>query len=40
MQGMLHARGQYLLLVDADGASEIGDLTKLETRLREVERNG
>jgi dolichyl-phosphate beta-glucosyltransferase len=27
--GMLHARGERLLMVDADGATEIGDLDKL-----------
>lgn len=39
-QGMLHARGQYLLMVDADGASEIRDLDKMEQRLKAVEKDG
>ncbi len=32
-QGMLHARGQYLLMVDADGATQFDDLIKLEREL-------
>ena len=32
-QGMLHARGRYLLMVDADGATDIRDLAKLEAKL-------
>ena len=29
-QGMMHARGEWLLMVDADGATRIDDLEKLE----------
>ncbi len=29
----MHARGRYLLMVDADGATDIRDLEKLEVRL-------
>ena len=29
-QGMLHARGEWLLMVDADGATEIDDVEQLE----------
>jgi len=36
-QGMLHARGQYLLMVDGDGATRIEDLESLETRLKQAE---
>jgi len=32
-QGMLHARGELLLMVDADGATRFSDLGKLETAL-------
>jgi dolichyl-phosphate beta-glucosyltransferase len=39
-QGMLHARGQYMLMVDADGATQITDLEKLESRMTEATRNG
>ena len=35
-QGMLRARGQYLLMVDADGATEIRDLQQLERFLKSV----
>lgn len=39
-QGMLHARGEYLLMVDADGATEIQDFAVLEQRLKAVEKDG
>jgi dolichyl-phosphate beta-glucosyltransferase len=39
-QGMLAARGQYLLMVDADGATRISDLEKLEEKLRSIEIDG
>lgn len=35
--GMQHARGQLLLMVDADGATRIADLENLEARLRQVQ---
>jgi dolichyl-phosphate beta-glucosyltransferase len=39
-QGMLHARGKYLLMVDSDGATRIEDLIQLEDRLKLVEKDG
>lgn len=36
-QGMLSARGQRLLMVDADGASKFSDLDKLEQAMNEEE---
>lgn len=33
---MLHARGEYLLFADADGASEIQDLTLLEKEMEKI----
>ncbi|EXJ63120.1 dolichyl-phosphate beta-glucosyltransferase [Cladophialophora yegresii CBS 114405] len=35
--GMRHARGQYVLFADADGASKFSDLTKLLAACRDVE---
>ncbi|MES1910777.1 MAG: hypothetical protein MHM6MM_003309 [Cercozoa sp. M6MM] len=35
-QGMLHARGRLLLMADADGASEISHLERLESAMREM----
>jgi len=35
-QGMLHARGERLLMVDADGATRFSDLTKLEEALARI----
>ena len=35
-KGMLRARGEYLLMVDADGATEISDLQQLERFLKSV----
>ncbi len=39
-QGMIYGRGQYLLMVDADGATKISDMERLENNLKEVERDG
>ncbi|KAJ3086825.1 dolichyl-phosphate beta-glucosyltransferase [Quaeritorhiza haematococci] len=39
-QGMLVARGDYLLFADADGATKFSDLDNLETKLKEVAVNG
>mmetsp|Transcript_32401 Transcript_32401/g.45173 ORF Transcript_32401/g.45173 Transcript_32401/m.45173 type:complete len:338 (-) Transcript_32401:175-1188(-) len=36
-QGMLHARGKYLLMVDADGATEIKDLDRLLKQMSVIE---
>jgi len=39
-QGMLHARGSLLLMMDADGATNIEDLAKLEAELIKVSKDG
>ncbi len=39
-QGMLHARGQYLLMVDADGATQFSDLDRLERDIKSIETAG
>ena len=36
-KGMMRARGKYLLMVDADGATRIQDLERLEAKASEVE---
>jgi dolichyl-phosphate beta-glucosyltransferase len=33
LQGMLHSRGELLLMLDADGATKITDLDKLENQV-------
>lgn len=40
IQGMLSARGKQLLMADADAATDIRDLPKLLTKLREIETVG
>lgn len=35
-KGMLHSRGELLLMLDADGATKVNDLEKLETQIRTV----
>ncbi|KAK2359913.1 dolichyl-phosphate beta-glucosyltransferase [Trifolium repens] len=35
-KGMLHSRGELLLMLDADGATKITDLDKLENQIRAV----
>ncbi|KAF9617221.1 hypothetical protein IFM89_035103 [Coptis chinensis] len=35
-KGMLHARGELLLMLDADGATKVDDLEKLESQIRSV----
>ncbi|KAF8402909.1 hypothetical protein HHK36_011001 [Tetracentron sinense] len=37
-KGMLHSRGELLLMLDADGATKINDLEKLENQIRAVYR--
>jgi len=37
---MLSAKGRYLLMLDADGATRISDIEVLERRLREIEKDG
>jgi dolichyl-phosphate beta-glucosyltransferase len=32
-KGMLHSRGQLLLMLDADGATKVTDLEKLENQV-------
>jgi len=39
-RGMMVARGKYLLMADADAATKIQDLEKLEKELHSVEKNG
>lgn len=39
-RGMLCARGQYLLMVDADGATKISDLDRLERDTKFIETKG
>jgi len=39
-QGMLHARGEYLLFLDADGATNIKDLDRVELQLKAIEQQG
>lgn len=39
-RGVLFSRGAYILMADADGATEIGDFDKVMKGLREVERTG
>ncbi|KAI1316436.1 dolichyl-phosphate beta-glucosyltransferase [Mortierella claussenii] len=40
IQGMQYTRGEYILMVDADGATRFSDLDQLETRLKQSERDG
>ncbi|XP_059666248.1 uncharacterized protein LOC132312047 [Cornus florida] len=35
-KGMLHSRGELLLMLDADGATKVNDLEKLENQIRSV----
>ncbi|KAJ0102301.1 hypothetical protein Patl1_06387 [Pistacia atlantica] len=37
-QGMLHSRGELLLMLDADGATKVNDLEKLESQIHAVAR--
>jgi len=39
-QGMLHARGHYLLMADADGATRIEDFARLEEKINKIEKEG
>lgn len=38
-RGINYSRGQYVLMADADGATEISDLPRLWSRLHEIQRN-
>ncbi|KAF9585428.1 dolichyl-phosphate beta-glucosyltransferase [Lunasporangiospora selenospora] len=40
IQGMQYTRGEYILMVDADGATRFSDVSALETQLQAVERDG
>ncbi|KAJ3438626.1 dolichyl-phosphate beta-glucosyltransferase [Anaeramoeba flamelloides] len=39
-KGMLKARGKYLLIADADGASKMHDLDRLLAKMKEIETEG
>jgi len=39
-RGVLSARGRYILFLDADGATDIADLQRLEDGIRKAEKNG
>jgi len=39
-KGMVRARGRYLLMADADGATKASDLGRLMAELQKVERDG
>ncbi|KAF9188610.1 dolichyl-phosphate beta-glucosyltransferase [Haplosporangium sp. Z 767] len=40
IQGMQYTRGEYILMVDADGATRFSDLDELELKLKAVECDG
>ncbi|KAF9115115.1 dolichyl-phosphate beta-glucosyltransferase [Mortierella sp. AM989] len=40
IQGMQYTRGEYVLMVDADGATRFSDLEQLEVKLKQSERDG
>ncbi|KAF9432660.1 dolichyl-phosphate beta-glucosyltransferase [Entomortierella beljakovae] len=40
IQGMQYTRGEYVLMVDADGATQFSDLDKLELKLKQSECDG
>ncbi|KAF9900621.1 dolichyl-phosphate beta-glucosyltransferase [Linnemannia zychae] len=40
IQGMQYTRGEYILMVDADGATRFSDLDALEVKLKATERDG
>ncbi|KAG0359603.1 dolichyl-phosphate beta-glucosyltransferase, partial [Gamsiella multidivaricata] len=40
IQGMQYTRGEYILMVDADGATRFSDLEQLEVKLKQAEKNG
>ena len=37
---MFYSRGEYVLMVDADGATHFPDIEKLEKKMKEVEKGG
>jgi len=39
-EGMLNAYGRYMLMMDADGATRISDVEKLEKKMLEIEDSG
>jgi dolichyl-phosphate beta-glucosyltransferase len=39
-QGVFCARGERILIVDADGATRFSDLDRLEERMNQIERDG
>ncbi|KAF9362809.1 dolichyl-phosphate beta-glucosyltransferase [Mortierella sp. NVP85] len=40
IQGMHYTRGEYVLMVDADGATRFSDLDKMEVQLKKIEKDG
>ena len=40
VQGMIRARGKRVIFADADGATQVGDVEKLEAKLAEVQKDG
>ncbi len=36
---MLCTRGEYLLMADADGATQISDLDKMINRIKQIQKN-
>ncbi|KAK3811224.1 MAG: nucleotide-diphospho-sugar transferase [Benniella sp.] len=40
IQGMHYTRGEYVLMVDADGATRFSDLDKMEVQLKKTEKDG
>ena len=39
-RGMMVARGKYILFADADGATLFSDIAQLETKIKEIEKDG
>lgn len=39
-RGMMVARGKYLLMADADGATQFSDITQLEAKIKAIEKDG
>lgn len=39
-QGVVHARGHYVLMADADGATRFSDLEALENAMKAIEQRG
>jgi dolichyl-phosphate beta-glucosyltransferase len=39
-KGMFYSRGEYILMVDADGATLFSDIEKVEKKMKEKEKEG